>query len=208
MRHAGAGRNGLGRSIDIPTYAPVLGASGDGRLNRTASVNYPRASALAAVPLSGYSHPRRTIPITTRDGHASGPPRRITKVYRNVMRHSGRERTLEPLTDEEIRALLDHPWDVDYQSLDPQHFWKNVLDYLPAALASEARTRLADVIGEAANLLQVRPLEFSSLLESHPIFLQKAFSSCGVGARYFAYASCGLTDKQRARSSKMFLGAR
>ena len=106
---------------------------------------------------------------------------------------------MERLTDEEIRALLDHPWDVDYQSLDPQHFWQKVLDYLPAALASEARTRLADVIGEAANLLQVRPLEFSSLLESHPIFLQKAFSSCGVGARYFAYASCGLTDKQRSK---------
>ena len=54
MRHAGAGGNGLGRSINIPTNAPVLKASGDGRLNRTASVNYPRASALAAVPFPGY----------------------------------------------------------------------------------------------------------------------------------------------------------
>ena len=42
--------------VEVSTFPRMLRSweLRGGRLNRTASVNYPRASALAAVPLSGY----------------------------------------------------------------------------------------------------------------------------------------------------------
>ncbi|MBL8018593.1 MAG: hypothetical protein JNM27_02925 [Leptospirales bacterium] len=60
------------------------------------------------------------------------------------------------LTDEEIKALLAHPWEIDYKNLDSQSFWQNVLDYIPAGLASEVRSRLNPVLGETAASFQVR----------------------------------------------------
>lgn len=98
MRHGWAGGKEFWSKYRHSTNTPVLEAWGHGRLNRTASVMYPWASALAAVPFPGYS---------TRSGQFSSQSVTVMLPVRPATSHNSR---LARYAQSAARGL---PWTTD-----------------------------------------------------------------------------------------------
>ena len=101
------------------------------------------------------------------------------------------------LSDEEIKQLLNYSWEQDYATLDPFRFWKEVICYLPPALAIELKRRLSTTLGDEAANLPVLHLDFETIVrESSRPFLQRVLA---VGPRWVAIASKGLPPELQSR---------
>jgi len=102
------------------------------------------------------------------------------------------------LSEEEIKALLNYPWDQDFSTLEPLAFWKEVIRYLPPALALELKQRLNSTLGAETDNLTILHLDFATIVKksSRP-FLQRLLTR--IGERYIAIASTSLSPDLKER---------